>query len=190
MKLFEYVDFEVKVLPEVWTLLPFKVLHDRDKSKGKEIAFKEVALIRHHCDVKSDYLIITDEVERIKQIKNDVGLPESWQVDPEINAAMNLYKERSITPIAQMYLDSIKSALDTTEYLSNSAVLLRERTNAGSPVTTVNSITSSLNSVTETMKKLKLAEKEVIKEQKEMEGRMKGSQEMSMFEEGRGIMDI
>ena len=37
------------------------------------------------------------------------------------------------------------------------------------------------------MKDLKAAEKEVLKEQQEMEGRMKGSKQMSVFEEGLDI---
>lgn len=187
MKLFKYENFELQIEEEIWTMLPFKKLHDRDKTKGKQKVFKEMAFIYHMCDMKSDYLIITKEDEKIKSIKKDIGLPEEWEVDADIHVAMDFYKQRTVTPIMQMYLDSVKSALDTTEYLSNSAELLRERNSNGGVITTVNSITTSLNSITETMKKLKLAEKEVIKEQKEMEGRMKGSQEMGMFEEGNGL---
>ena len=184
MKLFEYKDFKLKIADEALTLKAFKDLHDRDKSKGKEIAFKELAFIYHMCDIKSNFLIINNENERTNEVKLQVDLPDSWTVDDKIKSAMDFYKERTITPIAQMYLHSVKAALDATSYLSEAGVLLRERNDKGAVVTQVSSITSALNSITESMKKLKLAEKEVIKEQKETEGRMKGSQEMGYFEDG------
>ena len=78
-------------------------------------------------------------------------------------------------------------ANDVSEYLRNTDVLLAERDDRGKPVTAVNTITSTINQVNKLMKDLKAAEKEVLKEQQEMEGRMKGSKQMSVFEEGLDI---
>ena len=63
-------------------------------------------------------------------------------------------------------------------------MLLNERTDKGSVVTPLNTITASLKAVPGIMKDLKTAHKEVITEQKEMEGRTKGSKTLNYFEEG------
>ena len=56
MKLFEYKDFKLKIADEALTLKAFKDLHDRDKSKGKEIAFKELAFIYEGLYYKKNVL--------------------------------------------------------------------------------------------------------------------------------------
>ena len=188
MKLFEYTNYKLKISDEALTLKVFKDLHDRDKTKDKEIAFKELAFIYHMCDIKSDFLIINNEKERADEVCVQVGLPENWIADEKVLLAMDLYKERTISPTMRIYLDALKGALDTTAYLSNAGVLLRERnTNTNMPVIKPNDITASLDKVSKIIKDLKLAEKEVIKEQKDTEGRQKGSQTFNIYEEGLNI---
>ena len=174
MKLFEYKNYKVQIADEALTLSPFKKIHDRDKTKGKERAFKELAFIYHMCDIKSDFLIIGDEEERAEQIKAQVDLDDDWNPDEYVKAGMDLYRERTISPTMALYLNSVKAAMDTGQYLSNTGALLAER----------NEITGALDKISKIIKDLKASEKEVIKEQQEREGRMKGSQEMGMFEEG------
>ena len=184
MKLFEYKNYKVEIAEEALTIKVFKEIHDRDKTKGKEIAFKELAYLYHMCDLRSDFLIITNEDERVEEIKRLVDLPEDWQPDAKVKEAEEVYKQRTISPIMQLYLDAVKGALDTSAYLANAKELLAERDAKGSPIISPSVITGSINSINKTIRDLKAAEKEVIKEQRETEGRMKGRQEMSMFEEG------
>ena len=57
MKLFELnrLTYEIDIAPEALLLEPFKRLIDRDKSKTNDMAKKELALIYHYCDIRSDY---------------------------------------------------------------------------------------------------------------------------------------
>ncbi len=188
MKLFEYKNYKLEVADEVLTLKEFAELHDRDKAKNKSNAFNEFAYIYHMCDIKSDFLIINDEETRSYEVKIRVGLPEDWQPDSKVLAAMDLYKERTISPTMKIYLDALKGALDTAAYLSNAGALLAERNpRTELPIIKPNDITASLDKISKIIKDLKAAEKEVIKEQRDTEGRMKGSQTMSMFEDGFNI---
>lgn len=184
MKLFEYKNYKLQVSDEALTLKPFKVLHDRDTSEGKERVFKELAFIYHFADIRSDFLIINDEDERKKEVAVQVDLPEDWTPDAEVQVAIDFYKERTISPTMALYLNAVKAALDTGEYLANAKVLLAERDMKGAIVVQPSVITSSLNNINKTIRDLKAAEKEVIKELKDTEGRMKGSQTMSYFEDG------
>jgi hypothetical protein len=69
-------------------------------------------------------------------------------------------------------------------YLTSTDRLLTERDSNGKPVNDISKITSAITKVKGLMQDLKAAEKEVMKEQQELEGRMKGSKQMGMFEEG------
>jgi len=85
MKLFEMRDFNLQVIPEAWGLLPFKAILKRDKNRNKETAFKEMLFIYFYCDIRSDYVYITDNVVRTTEIKKDIGLSEDWKIDDVIN---------------------------------------------------------------------------------------------------------
>lgn len=184
MKLFEMKNYNLQVEESVWGLLPFKVLLKRDKTRQKEIANKEMLFIYFYTDVRSDYVYITDDKTRAAEIKKDIGLPEDWKIDKAIQEAIDFYDSKSVTPIANLYKSSLKAANDISNYLKSTDELLQERTDKGTVVTTLAVITSSLKQVPGIMRDLKAAYKEVVAEQKEMEGRTKGSRTLGMFEDG------
>ena len=184
MKLFEMKEFTLSVSDEAWGLLPFKAILKRDKNRNKETAFKEMLFIYFYADIRSDYLYIVDNDIKRKEIVKDIGLPDGWKIDSVMQEALDFYNKHSITPIGKLYKSSLKAADDIAKYLEQTDLLLNERTDKGSVVTPLNTITASLKAVPGIMKDLKTAHKEVITEQKEMEGRTKGSKTLNYFEEG------
>jgi hypothetical protein len=183
MKLFKVEKWKLIVAEEAWGLLPFKAILDKDKTKEKEIALKEMLFIYYFCDVKSNYLHMP-EVDRISEIKRDVGLKEEWVMNPEVKAAVDFYVNRSQTVIERLYSQSLKAASDIGEYLSNTGVLLRERDKADRPVNDISKITNAVQKVPKLMADLKAAYKEVVKEQEDNENKQKGSKKFNTFEDG------
>jgi hypothetical protein len=184
MKLFEIKEYILYVSDETWGLLPFKAILKKDKSRNKELAFKEMLFIYYYTDIRSDYLYKVDNKEREIEIIKDIGLPEDWKIDDIVRNAIKYYESMSITPIARLYKSSLKAADDISKYLENADVILAERTTSGGVVTQLSTVTSALKAVPGIMKDLKAAYKEVLAEQKEMEGRTKGSKTMGFFEQG------
>lgn len=184
MRLFEMVNWDLRIREEAWSLLAFKKLLDRDKSKDKSTVLKEMAFIYFYTDLRSDYAIISDIEVKVKEIKKDIDLPEEWEIDADMREAIEMYEKQSKTIITKLYEDAMTSANAIGSYLRDTDILLKERDDNGKVVTTVSTITSALNNVNKLIKELKVLEKEVVKEQKELEGRSKGSQTMSIFEEG------
>lgn len=180
-------QYNLRIDPAVWGLSPFKALFKRDKTKSKDRCFKEINFVYFYCDIRSDYMYILDEDERIAEIKKDLELPESWTYDKLIAAAVDFYKERSTTVIGLLYQSALKGADAVRKQLEKSEVLLAERDSHGKPIHKIADITRGLKDVKVIMQDLKAAEKEVIKEKKETEGRMKGSKQMGMFEEGFNV---
>lgn len=184
MKAFEMRDFNLQIDPVVWGFLPFKNILKRDKSRTKETAFKEMLFIYHYTDIRSDYIQQTDDSVRCHEVKKDIGLPVDWKIDEVISNAIKFYDSRSISPIAKLYKSSLKAADDISKYLEKTEELLDERNDKGGVVTTLATVTSALKSVPIIMRDLKAAYKEVLSEQREMEGRTKGSKTLNPYEDG------
>ena len=54
-------DYVLTVEDNMWGLIPFKKILKRDKSRDKDRALKEMLFIYYYSDIKSDYLIITND---------------------------------------------------------------------------------------------------------------------------------
>ena len=169
----------------LWGLEKFKKILKRDKSRDKDRALKEMLFIYYYSDIKSDYLII-DSKFRIEEIKKDIGLPEDWRIDSVLQEAIDFYEERSLTVVGKLYKNALAAANDISEYLTKTKELLEERDERGKPVTTLTTIVGGISKIKTVMQDLKAAEKELIKERIETEGKMKGKQSMGMFELGLG----
>ena len=179
-------DYVLTVEDNMWGLIPFKKILKRDKSRDKDRALKEMLFIYYYSDIKSDYLII-DSKFRIEEIKKDIGLPEDWRIDSVLQEAIDFYEERSLTVVGKLYKNALAAANDISEYLTKTKELLEERDERGKPVTTLTTIVGGISKIKVVMQDLKAAEKELIKEKIETEGRMKGQQQMGMFESGLSI---
>ena len=178
-------EYVLTVEDNMWGLLPFKKILKRDKSRDKDRALKEMLFIYYYSDIKSDYLII-DSKFRIEEIKKDIGLPEDWRIDSVLQEAIDFYEERSLTVVGKLYKNALAAANDISEYLTKTKELLEERDERGKPVTTLTTIVGGISKIKVVMQDLKAAEKELIKERIETEGKMKGKQSMGMFELGLG----
>lgn len=179
-------DGVLTVDDNLWGLEPFRKILKRDKSRNKDLALKEMLFIYYYTDIKSDYLII-DVKLRKEEIIKDIGLPDGWKIDSTIQDAINFYEERSLTVIGKLYKNALLAANDISEYLTKTKELLEERDDRNKPVTTLTTIVGGISKIKVVMQDLKAAEKELIKEKIETEGRMKGQQQMGMFESGLTI---
>ena len=170
----------------LWGLEKFKKILKRDKSRNKDLALKEMLFIYYYTDIKSDYLIIDIKL-RTEEIIKDLQLPDNWKIDSIMQDAINFYEERSLTVVGKLYKNALLAANDISEYLTKTKELLEERDERGKPVTTLTTIVGGISKIKVVMQDLKAAEKELIKEKIETEGRMKGQQAMGMFESGLSI---
>lgn len=183
---FDKGTYSVKYSPLLLTLEPFKKIIDRDKTKGKEIAIKEISFIAFFADIRSDYMYIVNDEERARELVNDLELPKNWKIDATIKHAIEFYTSRSTTVNSSIYKSACKAAIDISNYLNKTDALLSERDENGKVVTDISKITNALEKVPKIMANLNSAHTELIKEQKITEGRTKGSKTFNIFEDGLG----
>lgn len=184
MKLFEMKDWVLVVSEQAWGLQPFHKILKRDKTKQKTKALAEMSFVWYFCDIKSDYLVMSED-DRIKALINDLeGLPKGWKKDKVMDEAISLYRKLSVTTIQKLYQQSLKSASAIGDYLENTKLLLDERDASGKPVYDIAKITASVQKVPKLMSDLKAAYKEVVKERDDNSGKKKGSKTFNTFEDG------
>lgn len=180
-------QWQLTVSEEAWGLAPFKAILDKDKSKEKEHAIKEMTFIWFYADIRSDYLNMPHEI-RVEEIKGDIGLPKKWTMSKEVEAAIKFYN-KDATALQRLYRQTLASVQAIGDYLERAAELLAERDNNGRPVNDIAKITGAVQKVPKMMRDVKEAYKEVVKEIEDTENKKKGSRTFNTFEDGLKIED-
>ena len=172
MKLFKYEGYEVRVAPEALNLKPFKKLWNRDKTKQKESAVMELAFLYFFCDPRSDYQYILDEEDRMKAVKEGIGLSDNWKPDKDMEAAIKLYRSFEAPSSALL-----RAALEGVEKVQK---LLKDL--EPDDTKSLKEYLTAMKLIPEVAAMIKEAEKTI---NEEMEyGEAKGSIEKTLFDDG------
>ena len=121
-------------------------------------------------------ILVNERLNRIFYIYRNSSF--RYKLDKEMKEAIEFYKKYSVTVIQELYEGALISAKAVNTYLRGTKDLLDNGD------VDISKITASLEKLPKIMSNLKAAEKELIKEKKDTEGRMKGSRKMSVFEDG------
>lgn len=184
ISLFKREGYEITISDEAFTLKPFKLLWNRDRSKSKDRALMELGFIYHYADPRSDYnKQLVDPEERKKAIKEGEGFPENWQPDKMLLDAITFYE--SFKPMSALLLEDTRVAVDKLRKLLRE-IDLDATDEKGKPKYTLNTITSTIKQVPELAKSLREAEDALTQEIREM-GRIKGQKEKALMEDSLDI---
>lgn len=97
MGLFNLRNNMVQIEPEILLIPEVKVLWDRDSSKDKIRAYKELSYIYFLYDFKSPYQNV-DEQHRELEVKKDFLKDEKYPIDKDFQNAIDKYINLQITP--------------------------------------------------------------------------------------------
>lgn len=179
MKIFEMKDWKLTVDEQTWALGPFRKLLEKDKSKDKERAIKEIAFIWFFCDIKSNYMYITDLESREKELKKDLRLPSAWKITEDIQEAIDFYNEKSVTITSQILKDSYYTA----NKLSTKMKEIVDDEEAILDSGNISKLMMALKQMPDVIKSLQETEKAVLKEIAQKKQNV-GSQKKGLFEDG------
>lgn len=158
----------IPIIKKIWT---------RDKTKDKEIAFKELSYVVFLCDFHSPYRDIR-ESERESLIINDI-FGKEWKPDKLVKEAVNTYKKLQETPSMRL-LDTARLTLDKLSgYFEQ--IDFKETDMMGRPVYSAKDLTSNLKEVGNIVKSLVNLEKQVKLELEEQS--VRGNTEIGLFED-------
>lgn len=181
MKLITYNNFELNVTPEALLISPIRKLFNKDKTKGKEMFWKQMSYLYFMEDPTSVYSYITDREDRSKVIITQEGLPEDFKPSEDLSNAMEWYRKTTITS-SSLLLEDTRIAIDKVRDFLRT-VDLSAVDDKGKPIFPVNTITSAIKQIPELAKSLSEAEKAVQKELQDSE-RVRGGIDKNIFEDG------
>lgn len=112
-------DYFPIVNPEILTISIFKEIVERDKSKVKTIAIKELAYIFWESNYQSPFRNYEIAKVRLDSIKKDINLNENWNPDELVLEGVKKYKQLQATA-SMKFLDTAEKALNNLrEYLDD-----------------------------------------------------------------------
>lgn len=177
-------SYDVTFTEELTMLTPFKRILDRDKTKTKEIALKEITFVYFYADITSPYQSILVDEDRCSEIRKDIELPVKWKIDQVILDAVKFYTERSKTAVHHLYTASMTAAAAVNDILSDSKALIDA---ADDKIGAITKVIGALEKVPKVMASLRDIEKELIRQIEDKEGKKIGSKSFAVYEEGLTI---
>ena len=180
MKLFDIDNNKVIIHPEALLIQSFKLLWDRDKSKDKSAAMKEIAYVYFMTDFKSPYDRY-DAEEKHLQVSIDIIGKDKYTPDDQVKAAMNTYKNLQQT-FSMKFLESAKVAAKELMKFFNT-IDLGERTNNGAVVYKPVDITNALSQSVKVIEALDKWTEKVQKEQELTDSKITGGGTAGHFED-------
>lgn len=178
MKLITFENYQIKVADEALLVKPIRKLFNQDRSEKKEQFFKQMSVLYFTYSPASNYLYITDEKERMKEVLAQEGITE-FKASPEFKEAVEVYKKLNQTPEGLLmertinFIDKTGRQLDAIDY--------EEIDDVKDRVTAMKNGMALVALVPKLMKDLAAAKKAVEKELEE-QGNARGSQELTIFD--------
>lgn len=163
MKLFTISNQTPIPTTECYLVPEFAKLLNRDKTKDKSTAFKELQYVYFKTDYKSLYLSYDEELREEKLINDFIG-KDNWKPDTEILKAVEKYKELQKTPSIGFLEDAMKAVDATRRYFRDVDYSLLDT--QGKPVYKIKEVTSSLKDCEGVLNTLDKLKEKIEKEQK------------------------
>jgi len=174
-------SYDVIFTEECTVLVPFKKILERDRSKDKSTAIKEISFVYFYADITSPYQSILVDSERCEEIKKDIELPSKWKIDATITGAVEFYKEKSKTAVHHLYTASMTAAAAVNDVLSDAKALIEA---SDDKIKAVQQVVGALEKVPKVMTSLRAIEKELLRQIEDKEGKKIGSKSFALYEEG------
>lgn len=149
--------------PELLLIREFKALLDRDKSKHKEQAFKELTYIYLAIDWKSPYNQYA-EYERHEAALDDSGITESEFNDPVFREACRKYRNLQDSSKSIKLLNAARLAADQFAEYFETIIDLNERDQNGKPVFSAEKVMKEMAQLSKVHEQLALLESQVKQE--------------------------
>lgn len=155
MKLFELVSNQPVISVEGLLIPEFKKIYERDKSKDKSIAFKQLTYIYFKTDYKSLYLSFPEEDREERLLEDFIG-DKKWIPDTDILKAIEKYKVFQNTPTMR-FLQSNQKVMESISKYFNEVDWDKEDTSGKSKydITKVSNAVKQAGGIIDNIEKLK-----------------------------------
>jgi hypothetical protein len=176
-KLFDIVDTEIVLNPNVVAIPALKKIWDKDKTKGKDNAKKVLTYITFMSDFNSPYRDIAAD-KKEETVRLDVFKDEKWFPTSEVHEAIEKYKELQETRHSKMLEALRHTEEEITYYFRN--ISLKDTDDLGKPKHNINEIVRNMKEVGGVIKSISILERQV--ETELQDNKVQGESEIGPYE--------
>lgn len=186
MKVFDIVDNRVVLNPQSLNIPEFKAIWDRDKSKQKGNATKEISYIVYRYDESLDnpYRAYKEDDREQAILRDFIGT--DWKPDELVLKAIDKFVELKQTTNSRLLRSAKKAADKLSEYFDSVDFNVKDK--QGKPVFSSRDLASNLKEVAGIVKSLNMLEDMVRKEQMESSN-IRGGGDIGLYEIPREDFD-
>lgn len=185
-------DNIVTITPQVLALEPIAKIWERDKTKSKKKAFKELTFIWGMCTRSEDNIWrnYLDEATRGSVIKADVfGKDSKWEVDKQIVEAIHFYRKKFPKTVIDKMLESVEISLNNlSDYIRN--VDYTEKNDNGTLVNDAKKIASIIKDLAGLHAGHKELEAAVLANKEKEDSTIRGGGQIGLFEEANSFSKL
>ena len=177
-RLFDIVGGNVIMNPTILWIPEFKVLWDRDKTKHKGTAVKEISYIVFLYSFKSPYLAYSERDRKVKILK-DYFDGQEWEPDEAVKLAIKRYNDLQETATTRLLNASLRLCDKVTEFFDS--IDFSKTDKMGKPIYTLNEVVKNMKDVGPVVKSLESLKDQVLKEQMD-KSIIRGGTDIGLFE--------
>ena len=174
MGLLDFKNYELVIKPETLAIRNIKFIWDRDKSKTKNKAIRELSFIYFVYDPRSDYTYLTQLEDRQAKVAEELGLGSDFKPDKRLEDAIESYKDSTNTVSSGL--------LDDTKYTINKIRQFLRETDIDD-VDTADKIVRALDKIPNLVKQL-IKTQQIVNEEIEENNLMRGQKQKKIMEDG------
>lgn len=172
-------NMNLVIHPEAYSLPVFKTLWDRDKSKDKSKAIKDLAYVFWMSDYRSYVADITDVNEKHNEVVSIIDDSGKYAPDKSVQEALEFYKKD--LPISLGFLEDVKAAInELRRYFRELDLGMLD--DKGKPIHNANQVMNSIKSTGDLLENLEKLEIKVKKDM-DMNNSVRGSKSKGLYED-------
>jgi hypothetical protein len=172
-------EMNLTISPEAYSLVPFKKIWDRDKSKNKDKALKDLAYIFWMSDFRSYVADITDHDDKHAEVVSIITDDGKYNPDELVNEAIEFYKKD--IPISLGFLTDVKTAINELRRYFRE-LKLDDVDDKGKPIHNANQVMNSIKSTGDLLENLEKLEIKVKKDL-DMNNSVRGDKTKGLYED-------
>ena len=168
------------VIPSTYalTIQDFKILYDRDKSKDKAVAIKELAYIYFYCDHNSPFAVYTADERNEEVVLSVFGDKSKWKADSKVQTACDKYTKLKETSAVKLLKSATSSVSKLQKYFEDIDLTLMD--DNGKPIFNAKDLVMNLSKVGDVVSGLSKLE-ELVKKEEQKSSKVRGGVEINKY---------
>jgi hypothetical protein len=176
-ELFNIKDGKIVITPDKLAIPVFKQIYERDKSKNKDIAFKELSYIFFMVDFNSPYQSYPND-KKEKMIIEDI-FKDKWSPDKLVKEGITKYTEFTDTAVIRLVRSAQNACDKLADYFNNVDYTLKDDNDK--LVYTAKDVVLNLKNIGDISDSLSKLEEKIKKDIKQT-SKVRGGGEPGMYE--------